>query len=241
MLNRWVAGRRNELKPTDKRPHLASECFQLDEAEKWRRGLVKEISKKVALIQNAGMGEAKIRDLNDNINKLLREKHAWESRIAQLGGPNYIALAPKVLDSNGEPAVSMYGYKYFGAAKDLPGVRELFEKPPPAKIRKTRYELSRTVDTDYYGYRDEDDGVLLPLEAAAEQQARAEAVHKWQEEKERQAASEVRLGLKRTHDEADEVEDSGAGDVTEAQIAALVLRQKKEGLLRKLEAAGAEK
>lgn len=37
----------------------------------------------------AGLGEFRIRDLNDEINKLLREKGHWEYRIKELGGPNY--------------------------------------------------------------------------------------------------------------------------------------------------------
>lgn len=35
------------------------------------------------------MGEFRIRDLNDEINKLLREKRHWEERIIELGGPDY--------------------------------------------------------------------------------------------------------------------------------------------------------
>ena len=35
------------------------------------------------------MGEYKLRDLNDNINKLLREKGHWEDQIKKLGGPDY--------------------------------------------------------------------------------------------------------------------------------------------------------
>lgn len=33
--------------------------------------------------------------------------------------------------------------------------------PPP---RKTRAELMKDIDAEYYGYRDEDDGILEPLE-----------------------------------------------------------------------------
>ena len=57
---------------------------------------------------------------------------------------------------------------YFGAAKDLPGVRELFEQEPPPPPRKTRGELMKDIDADYYGYRDDDDGVLIPLERLEE-------------------------------------------------------------------------
>ena len=37
----------------------------------------------------AGLGEFKIRDLNDEINKLLKEKGLWEDQIKDLGGPDY--------------------------------------------------------------------------------------------------------------------------------------------------------
>ena len=42
-------------------------------------------------------------------------------------------------------------------------MRELFEQEPPKPLRKTRAELMKDIDADYYGYRDEDDGVLVPL------------------------------------------------------------------------------
>uniref|UniRef100_A0A3Q3LYI6 Pre-mRNA-splicing factor ISY1 homolog n=1 Tax=Mastacembelus armatus TaxID=205130 RepID=A0A3Q3LYI6_9TELE len=168
----------------ERRPYLASECSELPKAEKWRRQIISEISKKVAQIQNAGLGEFRIRDLNDEINKLLREKGHWEVRIKELGGPDYARIGPKMLDHEGKEVPGNRGYKYFGAARDLPGVRELFEKEPAPMQRKTRAELMKDVDAEYYGYRDEDDGVLLPLEAQYEKQAVLEAVHRWRSERE---------------------------------------------------------
>lgn len=113
------------------------------------------------------------------------------------------------------------GYRYFGAAKQLPGVKELFEKEAPKQVRKwredggkviwqqvlavdvhfcllrasgntsalfgstlscrvllaaccvtqvfrTRQQLFKSITPDYYGFRDEEDGVLLEVEKAAE-------------------------------------------------------------------------
>lgn len=37
-------------------------------------------------------------------------------------------VGPKMLDQEGKEVPGNRGYKYFGAAKDLPGVRELFEQ-----------------------------------------------------------------------------------------------------------------
>ena len=41
--------------------------------------------------------------------------------------------------------------RYFGAARDLPGVRELFEPAPIDTSHKTRAELMKCIDADYYG------------------------------------------------------------------------------------------
>ena len=35
------------------------------------------------------LDEYRIRELNDEINKLMREKSHWENRIRELGGPDY--------------------------------------------------------------------------------------------------------------------------------------------------------
>jgi len=60
------------------------------------------------------------------------------------------------------------GYRYFGAAKSLPGVKELFEKEAPKVVRRTRFQMHKLITPDYYGFRDEEDGVLLRVEAEAE-------------------------------------------------------------------------
>nr|CAH7724952.1 unnamed protein product [Callosobruchus chinensis] len=71
-------------------------------------------------IQNAGLGEFRIRDLNDEINKLLREKQHWEDQIKELGGPDYQKVGPRMLDHEGKEVPGNRGYKYFEAAKELP-------------------------------------------------------------------------------------------------------------------------
>ncbi|KAJ1069340.1 hypothetical protein K5549_014290 [Capra hircus] len=187
-LARFRQAQLEEGKVKERRPFLASECTELPKAEKWRRQIIGEISKKVAQIQNAGLGEFRIRDLNDEINKLLREKGHWEVRIKELGGPDYGKVGPKMLDHEGKEVPGNRGYKYFGAAKDLPGVRELFEKEPLPPPRKTRAELMKAIDFEYYGYLDEDDGVIVPLEQEYEKKHRAELAEKWKAEREARLA-----------------------------------------------------
>ncbi|EEF41756.1 pre-mRNA-splicing factor ISY1 homolog [Ricinus communis] len=186
MLNRFIALKEQEKKkPKERRPFLASECRDLAEADRWRQQIMREIGRKVAEIQNEGLGEHRLRDLNDEINKLIREKSHWERRIIELGGPNYTRHAPKMTDLEGNiidvpnPSGRGPGYRYFGAAKKLPGVKELFEKPPELRKRRTRYDIYKRIDASYYGYRDDEDGVLEKVEVPAEEKMRAAAVEEW--------------------------------------------------------------
>ncbi|MBA0786774.1 hypothetical protein Gotri_026750, partial [Gossypium trilobum] len=131
MLNRFIALKAEEKKkPKERRPFLASQCRDLAETDKWDQQIMREISHKVAEIQNDGLGEHRLRDLNDEINKLIREKSHWKRRMVELGGRNYAKRAPKMTDLEGNivdvpnPSGRGPGYRYFGAAKKLPGVRE---------------------------------------------------------------------------------------------------------------------
>ncbi|KAJ8540404.1 hypothetical protein K7X08_030323 [Anisodus acutangulus] len=188
MLNRFITMKEEEKKkPKERRPYLASECRDLAEADKWRQQIMREIGRKVAEIQNEGLGEHRLRDLNDEINKLIREKVHWERRIIELGGPNYTKHSAKMTDLEGNivdvpnPGGRGPGYRYFGAAKKLPGVRELFEKPPELRKRRTRYDIYKRIDASYYGYRDDEDGILEKLEGPAAEKIRAAAVREWME------------------------------------------------------------
>lgn len=155
-------------------------------------------------LATAGLGEFRIRDLNDEINKLLREKRHWENQISALGGPHYRRYGPKMFDADGREVPGNRGYKYFGAAKDLPGVRELFEQEPPPPPKKTRAELDVLVDADYYGYRDDDDGVLIPLEEKADKIATQKAIAEWKEKQKKRNAEEIEANGQAEPDDDDD-------------------------------------
>jgi len=213
-LARWRKMKEEEdgtAKKHERRPFLTSECDNLQQAERWRHQVIREISKSVTAIQNAGLGEFRIRDLNDHINKLLREKKHWEDRIKELGGKHYKGGA-RMLDREGKEVPGNKGYKYFGAAKDLPGVRELFESDAPANTKRTRAELMRDVDAHYYGFRDDDDGKLVPMELAAEKEAIARLIaeYKGSKEEAEENEDEEDLYIKeiRTKDEEDALKEA---------------------------------
>ncbi|KAK1768679.1 Isy1-like splicing family protein [Phialemonium atrogriseum] len=164
-----------------RRPRSITDQDNVPACEKWRGQVLKEVSRKVSKIQDPALSDYQVRDLNDEINKLMREKHMWEVQIRNLGGPNYMrgGGGGKMYDETGReiPGVGGKGYKYFGRARDLPGVKELFDA---ARARATdsekpleaRDDLRKQVDAAYYGYAPgEEDENLLAYEASREMEA----------------------------------------------------------------------
>ncbi|KAJ2721015.1 NineTeen Complex (NTC) component [Coemansia sp. Benny D115] len=149
---------RGILPTKERRPHDPTQTTQVDQAEKWRLDVIREISRTVSKIQDASVPEPQIRDLNDQINRLLRTKDRWETRIKELGGPDY--------QSSADGGSGHRGYRYFGRAKDLQDVRQLMEqRKKPKSQGDGRAVMLKRADAMYYGYMDEnDDGELLEYE-----------------------------------------------------------------------------
>ncbi|CAB9529263.1 splicing factor ISY1 homolog [Seminavis robusta] len=172
MLNKWVKMREQGNAPAitprqQKRPHLASECEHLADAEYYRNQIIREITAGISKIQDASLGEYTLRDINDDINKKMREKYHWNKRIQVLGGVDYNALERKRQIEEGDPLAGAAGntYRYFGSARELPGVKEILAKQAVKAVKKR--DLWKHVTPDYFGWRDEEDGVLVELEQQA--------------------------------------------------------------------------
>ncbi|RDX51536.1 pre-mRNA-splicing factor ISY1 [Lentinus brumalis] len=152
---------------SDRRPRMASACKSLRDCERWRGEILREISRKVSKIQDSGLTDYEVRDLNDEINRLLREKRHWENQIVALGGANYRRNVA-MLDDDGKEVPGTKGYKYFGRAKDLPGVKELFmskktEEDEENKVQNY-YKKFQNQGPAYFGDLDETDPDLKLLE-----------------------------------------------------------------------------
>eukprot|EP00055_Hartaetosiga_balthica_P008863 m.34177 g.34177 ORF g.34177 m.34177 type:complete len:286 (-) comp6502_c0_seq1:94-951(-) len=256
LLARWLRVKKEE----NARPKLQQhDINSLDEAVTFRVELIREISKKIASIQNAGLGEFRLRDMNDEINKLMRSKRYWEHRIVEMGGPNFLKRGARLVDNEGVMAPGRGGYRYYGAAKDLPGVKELFAEAPSKLPKKSRAELFKFVDADYYGYRDEEDGILLAVEAEDEQKNIDIAVEEWEKrmanrsDEEKEHANSLysseedtdnyllALSTSRLHADAmtngtpktDEIDENLRVIPTQKDIEDMILKRKKEMLLEK--------
>lgn len=167
-----------------RRPKAPSTISQIPLAEKWRGQVLKEVSRKITKIQDESLSDYQIRDLNDEINKLMKEKWSWERRIRELGGPNYMRSGVGggvVFDDAGrEVPGGGKGYRYFGRAKELPGVKEMFERAAKRRVKDKEGDKEgkrevidrRGLDARYFGYGpDEEDGALLGYERKKEKEA----------------------------------------------------------------------
>lgn len=105
------------------RPRNVSLILDLKTAEKWRSQISLEINQKVMRLYDEMVSDYQLRDLNDEVNKLFKERRAWEYRIRELGGPNYTKLS-----SIGKDEYTINNYRYFGRARELPEVKELMGK-----------------------------------------------------------------------------------------------------------------
>jgi pre-mRNA-splicing factor ISY1 len=155
MLNRWISIETQMISQSmGKRPKDINSINNVQVCNIWRNQVIKEIAKKVGDIQNASLGETLIRELNDEINRLFEEKAEWEAKIKKLGGADYKKYEPKTLDAEGYEVPNAGGYRYFGAAKNLPGVKELFINKPKEIAKKSYIDMYKGINLDYYGIND---------------------------------------------------------------------------------------
>ncbi|EZG55522.1 ISY1-like splicing family protein [Gregarina niphandrodes] len=153
LLNRWQSLSTAIARGVPKRrPLKTSSVTSLQDAEHWRHSVVRELSMRMAEIQNSLLGENRLRELNDLINHLVKEKASWESRILDLGGPDYRHKDSGFLSRN--CVVTLSGERYYGAAKNLVKPEELL-KTKKDKDAVTRAQLTNRIDASYYGYNDE--------------------------------------------------------------------------------------
>jgi pre-mRNA-splicing factor ISY1 len=175
MLNRWLAVKQGQssLSRSVRRLPL-SEVTSLAEAEARRAQIVARIGSKVVAIQNPALGEARTRDINDLINRLIVQKTEWEEVIQRLGGREYSRSTAADIGIEAAIVVNVEGsqYYYFGAARELPGVKELLgNRKEEIKRKRQRVDLNDRVNARYYGLHDESgDAVMLEQEKSAEKQ-----------------------------------------------------------------------
>lgn len=152
LLNRYHAQKSKEAGVLESNPNLRPKYVQsvqsLPQSEKWRQSILTEISVKLTKINDPTIPEYEIRQLNDSLNKLHREKRAWEYHIRELGGNDYISY------SQSAQGINVKGTRYYGRA------RELLEVQQMTKSSEKKTEISKkSLPLSYYGVYDRDDWV----------------------------------------------------------------------------------
>jgi pre-mRNA-splicing factor ISY1 len=78
---------------------------------------------------------------------LISQRGIEEALIVEIGSPNYAKVGAKMMDLEGNkvdvPGANDKGpgYKYFGAMKFLPDLKDIFDKPLEVKKRRCRYVI----------------------------------------------------------------------------------------------------
>jgi pre-mRNA-splicing factor ISY1 len=66
------------------------------------------------------------------------------------------------------------------AGKFLPDIKELFDNPCETKKRMSMYEIYKRIDTNYYGYKDDENDILEKFEWPAEEDMWSIAHKEWE-------------------------------------------------------------
>ncbi|CAL1201585.1 unnamed protein product [Candida parapsilosis] len=145
------------------RPKYVQKVQSIPQAEVWRNIVLGEISSKLTQINDAQTSDARLRELNDALNQLFKEKRSWEHHIKNLGGNDYIHNIKDMINSG----INVAGWRYFGRAKELPDVKKMIEEKKKQTVKQNGNEWSKTVenrlDDHYYG-KQKDSKQLLEFE-----------------------------------------------------------------------------
>lgn len=183
LFNKWKTFKNDaHSEGQTRRPALAQSCNSLEDADRFRRELVQQATKKIQAIKNTSLSEHMIRTLNDEINKLMKTLYHWNKRVRELGGPDR-KKQKTALDIEGKALPGAPGYRYYGAAQTLTGVKELFDEAEDSHRNKRHkssslhvYEdIIKNLKPDYYGGEEYDTKELLKKELARETQLIKEA------------------------------------------------------------------
>ncbi|KAI3640694.1 hypothetical protein MIR68_001572 [Amoeboaphelidium protococcarum] len=186
MLYRWRETQLAELGlivPRSKPVKRRDGPVKTSQLEIRRLQLLEQIGKKINVIvddiKQKKISEDELRQLNDEINDLMREKNQIEVDIVNRGGHDYKknvlqATNPIAnLDQGRAIADGRMDYKYYGRSVELPEVRDLFKEEDQLKRLRAGYPQDReawmkVIQEDlYYGYArqqdSKDDGAYLQL------------------------------------------------------------------------------
>lgn len=85
-------------------------------------------------------------------------------------------------DAQGREIPGFGGYRYFGAAKDLPGVKDIYKREIPIAPERSAAQIRKCIDESYFGDTEAQDEDLLTEERFEEQTKREGQLIQWMEQ-----------------------------------------------------------
>ncbi|CCD23156.1 Isy1p NDAI_0B01220 [Naumovozyma dairenensis CBS 421] len=127
-----------------KRPTRVTKVKSLEEALEWKRQVQLEINNKTSRIFDITSSDRQIRDLNDELNDLIKERNRWNWHISNnLNGGTIVKNAQNKEKILGGKLI--HGVRYFGRALELPEVQELIKNEK--KERESRHsKIAKYID-----------------------------------------------------------------------------------------------
>jgi len=125
MFNRFTTMKEEYGRSNAKKSMLNSDNMSLGEVIEWRRLAVGKVVRNIKAIQNgkiilspiltlffcvASLGEFKIRELNDLINKAIRERSYWDHKVRDLGGNVSLSSGIQLLEADGRELPGIRGF-----------------------------------------------------------------------------------------------------------------------------------
>lgn len=104
-----------------KRPTRLNKVKDVKEAIEWRKQLVSEFKNKTTRIFDPALNETQIRELNEELNTLLKEKARWDwhikNKLKSRAHDRFVPGGERILDK-----------RYFGRAMELPEIQDQLKR-----------------------------------------------------------------------------------------------------------------
>lgn len=153
--------RQRSLAPKEQRGLLPSQTFSVSVVRNHRRWLSKDIDRLLTKAWDPSLSKDELQAVNDDINRLVKRKAEWDTRLVELGG---------VLEDSGNTSVAIgsAGYHYYGLAKQIiedGGSTDNLSIPVVKEGSKRQGYLYQLVNAEYYGFDHEHPAVSPSIPA----------------------------------------------------------------------------
>lgn len=145
--------KQRSLSLKEQRGLLPEQTMVISIVRNHRRWISRDLDKLLTSVWDPSLGDDQLMALNDEINRKIKLKLAWDARLVQLGG------VLEATTSSNDSSTSLGGYHYYGRAKKFdPNASDTETGVIPERTSSTRPLEKRSgflynqVNAEYYGF-----------------------------------------------------------------------------------------